>query len=131
MLALAMLLGSIPFGHIAARLRAPGRARDNADRRGHSCPRPSGSAECPRPDLNTIRRSVGRPGLALVVALNAAKGFVPVWLAKGALGSEWLACLVGLVAVASHCFPYWLMFRPSGKGGSVALGVLLALLVSR
>lgn len=115
-----MLLGSIPFGHIAVRLGAPGKGRDNADGRGHSCP---------RPDLDTIRRAIGWPGLALVVALNVAKGFVPVWLAKGTLGSEWLACLVGAVAIASHCFPYWLMFRRSGNGGSVALGVILGLLL--
>jgi len=111
MLALAMLLGSIPFGHIAVRLRAPGRARDEGI------------------GVETIRRAVGWPGLALVVALNVAKGFVTVWLAKGALGSVWLACPVGAVAIASHCFPYWLMFRRSGNGGSVALGVVLGLLL--
>lgn len=122
MLALAMLLGSIPFGHIAVRLRAPGKRRDNADGRGQ---------ECPRPDLDTIRRSVGWPGLALVVALNVAKGFVPVFLTGDATGSVVLAVLAGVVAMISHCFPYWLMFKPSGKGGSVALGALLALLVSR
>jgi len=70
MLALAMLLGSIPFGHIAVRLRAPGRARDEGI------------------GVETIRRAVGWPGLALVVALNVAKGFVTVWLAKGALPTE-------------------------------------------
>lgn len=129
MLALAMLLGSIPFGHIAVRLRSPGRARDNADGTadgpGHSCPRPSG----PRPDLDAIRRSVGWPGLALVVALNVVKGFVPVFLTMGALHSIPIALLVGAIAVLSHCFPYWLMFRPMGKGGSVVVGAALGLLV--
>jgi len=110
MLALAMLLGSIPFGHIAVRLRSPGRARDEGI------------------GVETIRRAVGWPGLALVVALNVVKGFVPVYLTKGAVDSILVAVLVGIVAVLSHCFPYWLMFRPSGKAGSVALGALLALI---
>jgi glycerol-3-phosphate acyltransferase PlsY len=111
MLALAMLLGSIPFGHIAVRLRAPGLARDAGI------------------GLDTIRRSAGLPGLALVVALNVAKGFVPVYLARSAIASLPVIALVGLVAVLSHCFSYWLMFRPSGRGGSVALGALLGLLL--
>jgi len=110
MLALAMLLGSIPFGHIAIRLRGAGFARDAGI------------------GLDTIRRAVGLPGLGLVVALNVAKGFVPVYLAKGAISSLPIVALAGVVAVLSHCFSYWLMFRPSGRGGSVALGALLALI---
>ena len=111
MLALAMLAGSIPFGHIVLSLRRPGLARD------------AGVG----PD--TIRRSVGWPGLALVILLNATKGFLPVYLAKGAIASTPIIALVGVVAVLSHCFSYWLMFRPSGKGGSVAIGALLGFLL--
>lgn len=112
MLALAMLLGSIPFGHIAASLRRPGLGRDAGV------------------SLDTIRQAAGWPGLVLVILLNAAKGFVPVYLAKGAIASTPIIALVGIVAVLSHCFSYWLMFRPSGKGGSVALGVIAALIFS-
>jgi acyl phosphate:glycerol-3-phosphate acyltransferase len=107
MLALAMLLGSIPFGHIAVRLRGAARARDIGV------------------SIDTIRSSVGRPGLALVIAFNIAKGFVPVYLARGADLSLPILALVGIIAVLSHDFSYWLMFRPSGKGGSVAIGALL------
>lgn len=111
MLALAMLLGSIPFGYIALYLRKPGEARD------------SGAS------LESISRAVGEPGLVVVIILNIVKGFVPVYLAKGGLSSAWIAALVGVVAVLSHCFPYWFMFRRSGSGGSVAVGVILGLLV--
>lgn len=111
MLALAMLLGSIPFGYIAVHLRKPGAARD------------SGAS------VESIRRAVGLPGLIAVVVLNAAKGFMPVYLAKGAIPSLPILAVVGLIAVLSHCFPYWFMFRPSGKGGSVAVGAALALLI--
>jgi len=102
MIALAMLVGSIPFGHIAVRLRAAGLARDAGV------------------SLDTIRRAVGLPGMAFVVALNVAKGFVPVYLAKGSIASIPIVALVGVVAVVSHCFSYWLMFKRSGNGGSVA-----------
>lgn len=112
MLALAALLGSVPFGYIAVYLRSPGSARD------------SGCA------ITAIRRAVGPFGLWAVIVLNVAKGFVPVYLTKAATGSIPIALVAGLVAVLSHCFPYWFMFKPTGKGGSVALGALLGLLAS-
>ena len=112
MLALAMLLGSVPFGYIAVHFRSPGSARDSG---------------C---GVEGIRRAVGWPGLIAVVALNVAKGFVPVYLTNRILGSIPIAVLVGVVAVLSHCFPYWFMFRRSGNGGSVVIGVLLALISS-
>jgi len=110
MLALAMLLGSVPFGYIAVYLRNPGVARDSGG------------------TLASIRRAVGLPGLVLVIALNVAKGFLPTYLAKGTAGMV-VALIVGVIAVLSHCFPYWFMFKRSGWGGSVAIGALLGLLI--
>lgn len=112
MLALAVLLGSIPFSYIAVYLKSPGAARDSGG------------------TLADIRRIWGVPGLVIVIALNVAKGFVPVYLTRGAVGSFPVAVLVGLAAVVSHCFPYWLMFKRSGWGGSVAIGAVLALLLA-
>lgn len=109
MLALAMLLGSIPFGYIAVSLRGPGTVRD------------SGAS------MTNIRGATGLPGLVLVVSLNMAKGLVPVYLARHAMDSYPLSALVGAVAIVSHCFPYWLMFKRSGNGGSVAIGAVLGL----
>lgn len=110
MLALAMLLGSIPFGYIAVYLRSPGAARDSGV------------------TLSSIHRAVGWPGLIAVIALNMAKGFVPVYLTRGAVDGFVVPVIAAGVAVLSHCFPYWFMFRRSGSGGSVALGALLGLL---
>ena len=107
-----MLLGSIPFGHIAVYLRSPGVARDSG---------------C---TITAIRRAVGPVGLWVVILLNVAKGFVPVYLTKGATHSLPLALAAGLIAVLSHCFPYWFMFKPTGKGGSVAVGALLGIAAS-
>lgn len=111
MLALAMLLGSIPFGYLAVALRSPGKARDAGV------------------TLTAIHEAVGLPGLVLVVTLNVAKGFVPAYLAQAALQSIPVALAAGAVAILSHCFPYWRMFRLSGYGGSVAIGALLGLLI--
>ena len=108
--ALAMLLGSIPFGYLAIHFR-----RKEVD------------GEL---DIAAIRDSVGTLGMVGVVILNAAKGFLPVYLTMAAFKSIPFAVLVGAIAVASHCFPYWMMFKPAGKGGSVAVGAAFALIMS-
>lgn len=108
-----MLLGSVPFGYILVHLRNPGLARDSGG------------------TLANIRSAWGVPGLVVVIALNIAKGFVPVYLTRGSVESIPIALLVGVVAILSHCFPYWRMFKPSGWGGSVAFGALLGLLLPR
>lgn len=117
MLALAMLLGSIPFGHIAAYIRS----------RGGSKTSDAESSAGTRPADRTI--------LVVVAILNVAKGFVPVYLTTAAFAhtrqmSISMGLLAGAIAVLSHCFPYWFMFRRSGKGGSVAIGVALAFVVA-
>lgn len=112
MLALAMLLGSVPFGYILVYLRNPGIARDSGG------------------TLANIRRAYGAPGLVLVIALNVAKGFVPVYLTGNTVGSIPIALIAGVIAILSHCFPYWRMFKPSGWGGTVAFGALLGMLLS-
>lgn len=115
MLALAMLLGSIPFGYIAVYVRNQGLARDSGG------------------TLANIRRVWGPVGLVVVIALNVTKGFLPVYLTRIAIPvasvSIQLGVLVGIIAILSHCYPYWFMFRKTGWGGSVAIGALLGLLL--
>ena len=88
LLALAMLLGSIPFRHLIGRKNA---------------------------------------GNALVVLFDIAKGFVPIYIAKGLLQSDYWTISIGIVAILSHCFPYWFMFKPNGTAVLPGLGVVLAL----
>ena len=107
MMALAMLLGSIPFGHIVLYFRARGSLKDA----GFS--------------MDLLRRKLGMGGLALVLVLTAAKGFVPVYLAKGSLDSVYMITLIGLIAILSHSFPYWLMFRRTGGWFIVGAGALI------
>ena len=106
-MALAMLLGSIPFRDLAVYLagRAGKRETDG-------------------------KPTLGAPILAVVWLLEAARGFVPVYAAKGSLGSELLVLLVGVIAVVSACFPYWLMFKPRSNGLITGLGVIAALLLT-
>jgi glycerol-3-phosphate acyltransferase PlsY len=105
-MALAALLGSIPFGSLVELLRK---------RRGIDTP--------PRPI---------EPLYILAGLLSIAKVFVPVKYAMSLKMlpdmSEhyppWLIVAVALSAVASDVFPYWLMFKPRGRGLAAALGAV-------
>lgn len=103
------LLGSIPFGVVAARLGGLG------DLRGLG----SGNIGA----TNVLR--TGRRGLAAFTLLgDALKGAAAV-LVAGAWGLP-LALSAGLGAFLGHLFPVWLRWR-GGKGVATYLGVLAAL----
>src|SRR5690606_28516631 len=67
----------------------------------------------------------GSKGIAVAtLLLDAAKGFLAVWLAW-----RWLPEVAGLAAlgaVLGHCFPLWLGFK-GGKGVATTLGVCLGI----
>jgi glycerol-3-phosphate acyltransferase PlsY len=106
---LGYALGSIPFGLILTRLTGAGDLRAIG----------SGSIGA----TNVLR--TGRKGLAAAtLLLDAAKGFLAVWIA-----ARWLPGFAGVAAVGAilgHCFPVWLKFN-GGKGFATAAGVCLAL----
>lgn len=106
---LGFLLGSVPFGLILTKAAGLGDVRDIG----------SGSIGA----TNVLR--TGNKGLAAAtVLLDAAKGAVPVLLARHFLpGTEGIAAVA---SVAGHCFTPWLKFK-GGKGFATAAGVLLAL----
>jgi glycerol-3-phosphate acyltransferase PlsY len=115
-LAMAYLLGSIPFGYLLVRffrkedIRATGSGNIGA--------------------TNVVR--AGGKGLGLLtLLLDALKGYVAVAIAMHLApntihGPSNLAVAAGVVAVLGHVFPVWLSFR-GGKGIATALGVFLAL----
>ncbi len=70
-------------------------------------------------------RTLGRRGAALVLALDALKGFAPA-LAAGALGGPLAASAAALAAVVGHCWSPFLGFK-GGKGVATAFGALFAL----
>jgi acyl phosphate:glycerol-3-phosphate acyltransferase len=106
----AFLAGSIPFGLLVMKLAGKGDVRAQG----------SGNI-----GATNVMRSGGK-GLGIAtLALDAAKGFLPVCLARLAgLGPEALAWVV-LAAVAGHVFTPWLRFK-GGKGVATALGAVLA-----
>jgi acyl phosphate:glycerol-3-phosphate acyltransferase len=107
---LAFLFGSLPFGLIVARvffktdIRAEGSGNIGAA---------------------NAARTFGRGAGALVLVMDALKGFVPTVLAQD-VGGLSLALLAGFAAIVGHCYSPWMRFR-GGKGVATELGVLFAL----
>lgn len=126
LVALAYLIGSIPFSFLIVRMVA------GKDVRQHG----SGNV-----GATNVARTAGKlPGIVALL-LDIAKGYAVVKLAEFlvarpdwpfAAGEEvwqsrafWVA-LAGFVAVLGHMFPVWLRFH-GGKGVATAGGVFLAL----
>jgi len=115
-LAIAYLLGSIPFGYLLVRvfrkedIRATGSGNIGA--------------------TNVARSGAKGLGIATLV-LDTLKALAAVLIAKhfapGVAGlPSTLAVGAGVAAVIGHVFPIWLGFK-GGKGVASALGVFLAL----
>lgn len=106
----AYLLGSISFALIAA-------ARAGVDLR------IEGSGN---PGATNVGRVLGKRTGRVVLVLDLAKGALPAGVAWAlGVGGSWSA-VVGVAAVAGHCFPIWHGFR-GGKGAATAAGVMLVL----
>lgn len=103
------LFGSLPTGLILTRMAGLGDIRT------------IGSGNIGTTNvLRTGRKDIA----ALTLAVDLAKGALPVWLAWR-LGQD-MAVLAALGAVLGHCFPVWLKFR-GGKAVATAAGAILML----
>lgn len=108
-LAIAYLLGSIPFGLLITRFFGAGDIRSIG----------SGNIGA----TNVMR--TGRKGLAVATLFaDLGKGVVSVIIAN--LIYKGSAPIAGLFVVLGHVFPVWLRFS-GGKGVATALGVFFAL----
>lgn len=126
LLALAYLIGSIPFSFIVVKLVA---GQDIRRLGSHNV------------GATNVARTAGKlPGIIALV-LDLAKGYAAVAVARmlvsqpqwpfdsGVLpwqSREMWVALAGLVAVIGHMFPVWLRFE-GGKGVATATGAFLAL----
>ena len=116
-IAIAYLLGSIPFGYLLVRVFR------NEDIRAHG----SGNIGA----TNVARSGAKGLGLATLL-LDLAKGLAGVLLARhfavtaGVPNPYDVEVAAAVAAVIGHVFPVWLRFR-GGKGVATALGVFLAL----
>ena len=106
----AYLLGSIPFGYLIVRVSGRGDVRRHG----------SGNIGA----TNVARVSGTLSGL-LTMALDAAKGYLAVWLAAAATDGNirWMM-VAALLALIGHLFPVWLGFR-GGRGVATGGGVFL------
>jgi acyl phosphate:glycerol-3-phosphate acyltransferase len=106
----AYLLGSIPSGFIIGTLFG-------VDVRN------TGSGNI---GATNVARALGK-GLGLLTLLaDAAKGFVPVYVAQRLQMSDQAVALVAAVAFLGHLYPVFLHFQ-GGKGVATAFGALLAI----
>lgn len=103
----AYLIGSIDFGIIVPRLLG-------IDIYAHG----SGN-----PGATNVLRSLGRKVAAVVVAGDAAKGFIATMIGGLVVGTA-TAFACALAAVVGHCFPVWHRLR-GGKGVAAAAGATL------
>ena len=107
-LAASYLAGSVPFGLLVARAAAGKDVRT------------VGSGNI---GATNVARAAGKGAAVATLMLDAAKGLVPVLLARG---PAWLPAVCAVSAVLGHCFPVWLRFH-GGKGVATGLGASLAL----
>jgi acyl phosphate:glycerol-3-phosphate acyltransferase len=109
---LGYFLGSIPFGYLLVRATGGGDVRKVG----------SGNIGA----TNVVRASGWALGVATLL-LDAAKGFVAVWLTEHFSGGNIRFMMyAGLAAILGHVLPVWLKFA-GGKGVATALGVFLAI----
>jgi acyl phosphate:glycerol-3-phosphate acyltransferase len=105
------LFGSLPFSIWITRFAKGVDVRDAGS--GHAT------------TTNTIRQA-GFSWGALVLILDIAKGFIPVWLAVGRTDiPSYIVPLTAGMVVVGHCWPVFAQFR-GGMGLAAAGGALLA-----
>jgi glycerol-3-phosphate acyltransferase PlsY len=109
-LAAAYLLGSIPFGLLIVKAAAGKDIRE------------AGSGNI---GAANVARNAGALAGALTLLLDAAKGYLAVWIGGRATHENihWMMA-AGVLAVVGHMLPVWLGFK-GGKGVATGLGVFL------
>ncbi len=107
------ILGSIPTGYLIVKLLTGKDIRE------------IGSGNI---GATNVKRILGFKWFFIVLILDAAKGFLPVFIMQNLskTGGEILPVLTGLAAILGHTFTIFLNFK-GGKGVATGLGVFLAL----
>ena len=108
--ALAYLLGSIPFAYLAGRARGVDLRTIGSGNLGAA---------------NVFRALGKRMGIA-VMAADIGKGLVAVLIARALTDDPWPAIAAG-AAMAGHVFPVWMRFK-GGKGVAVGGGAVIGLM---
>ena len=105
---LGYLIGSIPSGYIAGKIKGIDVTKEGFRKIGTS----------------NIYETLGFLPAVIVFFCDFMKGIIPIFI-MGSLGfSEPLASLSGLAAICGHNWPIWLGFKGGGRGASTSWGVL-------
>lgn len=110
-IALAYVLGSVPWGLVIARIFC------GVD------PREGGSHST---GATNVARLCGFGFGVLTLACDVCKGAVPVWLASRVNPSPLFVSVVGMACVAGHVFSCFMKFR-GGKAVATSIGVFIPL----
>jgi glycerol-3-phosphate acyltransferase PlsY len=112
LIAIAYLLGSIPFGWLVVKAIGGGDIRA------------AGSGNI---GAANVARNAGALAGVLTLLLDLSKGYLAVWLASRETGgnARWMIGAAA-AAVIGHVFPLWLGFK-GGKGVATGLGVMLVI----
>ena len=105
---ISYLLGSIPFGYIAAKINKVDIKKVGSGSTG----------------ATNVSRALGIKWAVLVAILDILKAALPVYLAFNYLTIEWQIALVSIIPVIGHIFPVWLKFK-GGKGIATFVPVLI------
>ena len=108
--ALAYLLGSIPFAFLAGRARGVDLRTVGSGNLGAA----------------NVFRTLGRGMGIAVMAADIGKGLLAVIIARTITDDPWPAIAAG-AAMAGHVFPVWMRFK-GGKGVAVGAGAVLGLM---
>jgi len=106
----AYVIGSIPFGVVVARARGIDLRKVGSGNIG----------------ATNVARALGRWWAVAVLAADAAKGFVPVFVGRRLGLPARMVALAALAAIVGHMFTIFLRGR-GGKGVATSLGVGLAI----
>jgi len=116
--ALAYLLGSIPFGYVIVRASK------------HADIRETGSGGT---GATNVSRRAGKGAGVLTLLLDGLKGAASILVARLLLAepafsadASWWIAAAAIAVIVGHIFPVWLGFR-GGKGVATGVGVFLVL----
>lgn len=110
LIALSYLAGSIPFGLLLGKLAGIDVRKEGSGNIG----------------ATNVSRLAGKKVGALTLLLDAAKGYLPMLIAREMGFEAEVVMLCGGAAFVGHLFPLYLRFR-GGKGVATAVGIFLYL----
>ncbi|MCS7244434.1 MAG: glycerol-3-phosphate 1-O-acyltransferase PlsY [Candidatus Calescibacterium sp.] len=109
-LLLAYFLGSIPTGYIIGKFKGLDITKEGSGNIG----------------MANVFRTLGPKYGALVLILDALKGFIPTYISIKLDFTTLFVLLVGITSILGHIFTVFLKFK-GGKGVATSLGVVLAI----